>query len=396
MPEFRRVPEADTETFRDLVRYAFRPEAGPPDDEDEETPAAWEVGTRYGLYDDGDLRTVCKLVDFETRVRGDVHALDGLSAVASPPESRRQGYVRDLLAGALRESRENDVHLSALWPFKRTFYGQYGWATCSRGVEHECDPGDLAFARDRDGGEFVRLDADDWERMDAVHDAHGERYELTMDRTEEWWRKRVLTGWGDDPYAYGFERDGDLAAYVVYDVDGEDDGKVLRAQDVAAVDHDAMLALLQFYADHDSQVDRVRFWTPADADLMDVIPDADDVEASLHVGPMFRLVDVPAALEALSYPESVAGSVTLAVADPLADWNDETFRLSVADGEGRVEPTADDPAVKLGVGALSQLYVGYRSAEELATVGDLAGGDEAADFLASAFPERPTLLREGF
>jgi len=395
MPEFRRVPDADTDTFHGLVRYAFSPEDGPPD-EDDETPAAWEVGTRYGLYDGDDLLTACKLVDFETRVRGEFRALDGLSAVASPPESRRQGHVRELLAGALRESRENGVHLSALWPFKRPFYGQYGWATCSRGVEHECDPETLAFARDRDGGEVVRLDADDWERMDAVHDAHGERYDLTMDRTEEWWRKRVLTGWGDDPYAYGFERDGDLAAYVVYDVDSGDDGKVLRAQDVAAVDHDAMLAVLRFCADHDSQVDRVRFWTPADADLLDVIPEADDVDATLHVGPMVRLVDVPAALEALSYPDGVSGSVTVAVSDSLADWNDDTFRLTVADGEATVEPTSGEPAVELGVGALSQLAVGYRSADELATVGDLSGDDEAVGFLGSALPARPTLLREGF
>ncbi|MFB6073243.1 MAG: enhanced intracellular survival protein Eis [Halobacterium sp.] len=395
MPEFRPVPDADVDEFQALVSYAFRPEAGPRGP-DEETPEPWKLGRRYGLYDGEELLTACKLISFRPRVRGDYHDLDGLSAVASPPEIRRQGYVRELLAGSLEESRSNGVYLSALWPFKRSFYARYGWATASRGVRHEVDPDELAFARDHRRGEFVALEADDWERLDDVHDAHGAPYELTMDRTEEWWRNRVFTGWESDPFAYGLERDGDLAAYVTYVVDDGEDGKVLQVHDMAAVDHDARLALLRFFADHDTQVEAVRFWTPADDDLLDVIPNADEVDATMQVGPMFRLVDVPDALEALSYPADAEASLTLNVSDPLADWNDDAFRLSVADGAASVERVDDAPAVDLGVGALSQLYVGYRSASDLERTGDLAADADAVDALEAVFPERETLLREGF
>ncbi|WP_232701687.1 GNAT family N-acetyltransferase [Halobacterium wangiae] len=399
MPDFRSVPDSDVPAFRSLVSYAFRPQEGPtdPDDVDpEDIPEEWKIGRRRALYDGDDLLTVCKLIDFRTRVRGDYHPMDGLSAVASPPESRRQGLVGEMLAATLEESRERGTYLSALWPFKRTFYGQYGWATCSRGVEHDIDPDLLSFTRDHRHGTFVEVDADEWERLDVVHDAHGARYELTMDRTEEWWRHRVFTGYDDDPFVYGWERDGELAAYVVYSVESGDDGRSLNVRDVAYVDHDALLALLRFFADHDSQVDSVQFWTPADADLMDVVPNADDLDATLHVGPMVRLVDVPDALEALSFPDDVAGSLVLAVDDPLAAWNDDTFRLVVEDGAASVKPTDEDVDVELGVGALSQLYVGYRGADELATVGDLAGEASAVELLGEAFPTRKTLLREGF
>ena len=399
MPEFRPVPESDVPEFRSLVSYAFRPHEGPTDPEDvdpDDIPAAWKLGRRRGLYDGDDLLTVCKLIDFSTRVRGDFHPMDGLSAVASPPESRRKGLVGDLLAATLEETRDHGTYLSALWPFKRTFYGQYGWATCSRGVEHDVDPEMLSFTRDHRHGEFVELSEDEWERLDPVHDAHGARYELTMDRTEEWWRKRVFTGYDDDPYVYGWERDGELAAYVAYSVSAGDDGRVLSVLDMAHVDYDALLALLRFFADHDSQVDSVQFWTPADADLLDVIPNADDLDATLHVGPMVRIVDVPEALEALSFPEEISGSVVLDVDDPLAAWNDDAFNLVVEDGGASVESTEEDADVALGVGALSQLYVGYRGAAELATVGDLDGVEAAVEFLGEAFPERETLLREGF
>lgn len=418
MPEFRPVPERDVTKFRSMVRYAFRAQEGPTDPEamdPDDVPEPWKLGDRYGLYDGDDLLTVCKHIPFQRRVRGDFHAVDGLSAVASPPESRRRGYVREMLHGSLAASRENDVYLSALWPFKRSFYAQYGWATCIRAVNHELDPDALAFTRGHRHGEFVVLDADDWERCDAVHDAHGEGYELTLDRTEEWWRKRVFTGWEDDPFVYGWEReavsgsgatgdlsegqsesDGELAAYAAYSVDSGDDGGTLTVHDMAWVDHDARLALLRFFADHDSQVETVAFWSSEHDDVLDVVPDPDDGTAELQLGAMFRLEDVPAALEALSYPADVTADLVLEVDDPLAEWNDDTYRLTVEDGSGTVERTGEDPDAELGVGALSQLYVGYRGAQDLATVGELSADDAAVDSLARVLPERKTLLREGF
>jgi len=205
----------------------------------------------------------------------------------------------------------------------------------------------------------------------------------------------VFAGWEDDPYAYGFERDGDLAAYLTYSVDDGDE-KTLQVRDWAAVDHDARLAVLRFLADHDSQVDAVSIWTSSDADLLDLLPDTHDVEATVKLCPMARLVDVPDALDALSYPEDADCDLVLEVADPLVDWNDDTYRLRVADGTATVERTDAAPDVALGVGALSQLYVGYRDASALATVGELEAGSEAVDALAECFPERPTYLREGF
>jgi len=396
MPEFRHVPEEDRDAFRAMVSYAFSPEDGPFDeDEADDPPPSATVGTRYGLYDNDDLLTACKLIDFRTRVRGDYHDLHGLSAVASPPERRRQGLVGEMLHESLARSREEGVYLSALWPFKRSFYAQYGWVTATRAVEHALDPSALSFAPDHDQGEFVELDADDWERAAAVHDAHGAPYELTMDRTEEWWRKRVFSGWKDDPYAFGFERDGDLAAYLTYSVE-DGDGKTLHVRDWAAVDHVARLAVLRFLADHDSQVDQVHVWTPEDADLLDLLPDTDDVEATVKLCPMARLVDVPDALEALSYPEDADVDLVLGVADPLVDWNDDTYRLSVVDGDATVERSDANPDVELGVGALSELYVGYRDAHTLEAVGELDAESETVDALAECLPKRPTFLREGF
>jgi predicted acetyltransferase len=396
MPEFRAVPEDDVDDFRALLQYAFWPENGPPDDEDDEIPDSSKLGRRYGLYDGDDPLAVCKHIDFSVAVRGDYHDMHGLSAVATPPEHRRQGYVGEMLHESLATSRDDGVYLSALWPFKRSFYAQFGWATSNRMVRHELPPETLSFARGETGGEFVPLDADHWERFDAVHDADAADLDLTVDRTEEWWRKRVFSGWRDDPYVYGWERDGDLRAYLTYRFEDGDDGRVLSLDDWACADHDAQLAVLEFLADHDSQVESVTFWTGEHGDVVDLLPGLDDADAELGLGPMVRLVDVPGALEALSYPAEVSADLVLSVTDPLADWNDDTYRVTVDAGGATVERVDADPDAELGVGALSQLFVGYRTADDLATVGDVDADAATVDALGGLFPERKTLLREGF
>lgn len=413
MIEYRPVPEAREEEFREMLSYAFNPEGGPRSFEpDEEPPAPAQIGENRGLFDvagdgprnDDDTGTedallvACRHLHLAATLRGDAVEVAGITGVSSPPEYRRRGLVRRLMADSLAEFRDRGIPLAALWPFKHSFYRRLGWAVSNTYATQEFPVDAIAFAReDRpDAGEFVRLEADDWARLSAVRAAHGAGYELTVDRTEEWWRKRVFSGWDTDPYVYGYERDGELRGYLVYRIASGDDGRTLRAWDAAFVDHAARLALLGFIADHDSQVATVFLYGPPDETLLDLVPEPDEVDLSVKAGPMVRLVDVAPALEALPYPDA-DGDVVLEVSDPLCDWNAGCFALSVDDGRASVAETADDPDASLDVGTLSQLAVGYRSAGALAEAGGLAlATPEAAAVLDRLFPARAVFLREGF
>ncbi|MGB9988066.1 GNAT family N-acetyltransferase [Salarchaeum japonicum] len=397
MVDYRPLPDDRTEEFRSFVTYAFRPESGPHDpDEDDDLPEPAQVGDPYGVFDGDDLLAVCRHYWFTAHVRGDTHPMAGLSAVATPPENRRRGLVRDMLVESLREYRERDTYLSALWPFKHPFYAQFGWATATEYVTHECPPDALAFARDDAPlGTWGRLDADDWDRLPSVLAAHGERYELTLDRTEEWWRKRVFSGWDTDPYVYCWQdATGTDRAYLVYRVES-DDGKTLAVQDAAWTDHGAYLAVLGFLADHDSQVETVRLRGPVDSPLLDVVPDPGEVDTTVSAGPMVRIVDVPDALTALDYP-AIDADLTIAVTDTLADWNDDTFRLTVTNGAPSVERTHDDADLSLDIGTLTQLAVGHRTATDLARTNDIHTDDDTTQALDALYPETTTFLREGF
>jgi predicted acetyltransferase len=415
--EYRPFPDERADEFGAFMRYAFSPAEGPydPDEADDQGT----VAERRGLFDAADdLVAVCAHHYFTLRLRGVDREVAGLSAVASPPEHRRQGNVRRLLRESLREYRDRGVDVSVLWPFEYSFYAGYGWATASHYRRLTAPPDQLGFVDELiatagdAAGTFRPLDEDDYPAVQRLLAAMAERYDLTMAWTEEWWRERTFQGWNTDPFIYGWERDGDLRGLCRYtfDDDNETGETVMRVSDVAVVDDEAWFQILRFCRNHDSQVGEVRIRAPPDAPLLDLVADPSAVTCEINPGPMVRLVDVAAALEALDPPSATEASFTLAVADPLAAWNDAVFRVTVADGAITVDShdaeTGDvetgDADVVADVGALSQLYVGYRSVDEAVRAGKLTGGDgtpldggvDAA--LRALFTPRTTHFREGF
>ncbi|NHN58727.1 MULTISPECIES: enhanced intracellular survival protein Eis [Halorussus] len=401
--EYRELPEDRSEQFQEYVHYAFSLEDGPQEEFD------WDVDDQPGepraLFDGDRMLCVCRHYWFRTRLRGRHIEMPGLSAVATPPEHRRQGNVARLLAESLAEYRDRGDVLTALWAFEHAFYERQGWGTANKWTRYECPPDALAWTRDDPlaGGEFRPVDADDHERLGRVLRAADEGYELNIERTEKWWRKRIFDSWRGEPYAYGWESpDGDLRGYVVYRVEEEDEGKVLTVPEFAAADHAARVNCLRFLADHDSQVERVRLRGPPGTDLLDLSPDPAAVDCEVEAGPMVRLVDVPAAIEAMEYPDGPDAAFTLAVSDPLVDRNDATFRVAVEDGRATCERIGDgvattDADATAGVGALSQVYVGYHSVADAERLADLDVRTAAArEALAAMFPEREVFLREGF
>ncbi|PSQ56111.1 GNAT family N-acetyltransferase [Halobacteriales archaeon SW_8_68_21] len=409
--DYRPFPEERDEEFRAFMRYAFSPEEGPHDPETDDDGREHLAAYR-GLFDGDDPVAVCGHHDFALRIRGRDRDAAGLSAVASPPEHRRQGHIERLLRESLAEYRDDGVDFSVLWPFEYPFYRRYGWRTVNRYRWVKTPPEQLAFAADKsergDDAGFRRLDADDYDAAADLLATTADRDDFTMARTEAWWRERTLRGWKTDPFVYGFERDGELRALLSYAFEERDDGdgRAMIVSDAAVADPADWDLVFRFCRDHDSQVERVRLRLPADVSVLDRATDPRAVTEEVRAGPMFRLVDAPAALEGLSPDLDVDAAFALAVDDPLVDWHDRPVRVAVADGEvdaERVDPDAPGSAaadVTAGVGALSQLYAGYRGVDDLRAHAafdvdrDAPGG--LTDDLAALFPPRRTFLRETF
>lgn len=396
MVEYRPVPDEQDDVFYQYERYAFRPARGPVVEEPD--PGFLALGDRRGLYPDEEDDPLCVCVHhwFDATVRGDVHPTPGVAAIASPPEHRHRGHVRDLLRESLAEYRERGARFSVLWPFRYAYYRQFGWAVANKRTTYACDPAALAFAADALADyEFRPVHPDDYGDLVPVYEAHADGFELTLDRTEAWWRRRVFGGYDGMRFVYVASRDGEDRGYLVYTIDEGEDGRTMEVTEMAFVDREAYRALLGFCHGHASQVSTLRIGGAEESTLLDLVADPEDVTCEIHPGPMVRIVDVAETLSALSYP-AVDERVVIGVADPLVDRNEGRFVLDVADGRAACEPSDAEPDVTVDVAALSQLAVGYRSAPALAGDGRIEGARDGIAALDRAFPERPVFLRDRF
>lgn len=405
MVEYRPLGDEHREAYWALTRYAFRPEHGPAEyDPETDEDGGLRVGSRRGLFpDDGSPearpRCVCAHHWFDAFIRGQWHPAPGLAAVASPPEHRRDGNVTRLLEASLEEYRSRGDHFSILWPFRYQFYRQYGWETCTDARQYSCVTHRLAFARDRleDPGRYRRVTSGEHEAAATVYDAFVTRYSLGVTRDPSWWRHRVFSGWETDPYVYVWERNGEPRAFITYTIDGSEDGRTLAVSDLAFVDTESFFALLAFCANHDSQVSEVTLGLPRDVRLLDAARHPDDIECTHTLGAMARIVDVVETLGALRYPD-IDAAVRLSVTDPLVEWNDGTFRLTVRNGDATCEAIADaeGTALAVDIGVLTQLAVGYRTAEQLAEDGRIDGSAGAVQTLQRLFPPTTPYLGTRF
>lgn len=394
MPDYRPISEAEYEEYFRLLHYAFSPaESYEPVESRADAPDWSTVSEERGLFVDEELVSTVAHYWHTLRIRGEYHDVAGVAEVSTPPKHRHNGYVRQLLSDSLREYRERNVDFAVLWPFSYSFYRKLGWGRCSDRTEIACEPDALGFVDRVDappGGEVVDLGADRWAELDRVYtecNDHG----LAMDRTEEWWRKRVFD-WRTDPYIAGWERDGELRGYLVYTIEDEEK-RTMSIDELGYLDSEAYTELLRFCRYHDSQVDRITIDTN-DTMVSDLVDDPYAVDIEIHPGAMFRVVDVERALSSLSYPAD--GSVVIAVSDGLAEWNDRRFRLTVEDGASTCSVTSDSPDATVDVATLSRIVVGYCGVERAVKTGGLRLSETGTDALAALFPASEPYLREWF
>ena len=398
--------EAEGDRFVNMVGQAFR---GSPE-QARRRRSHIRMEELRGLFVDGELRATLRLIDMPLWFGAAPVASGGLSAVATPPEYRRQGYIGRLLRATLEEIRDRGWPLSALYPFSFPFYKRYGW-------EHIVDNVNYTFPIERlpsrpNAGTWhaVALSTDfnsdpetggvaddDLAALMGVYDAWVVGQNGPMARDARWWRmQKLAVGRDKRPDAYVWrDAAGTPRAYVIYAFENLTSEWHRRVQvwDWAALDAEALHALLLFLRQHDSQAAEVRIAVP-EATRFLALFDNPEFKVEIEAGLMLRLVDVPAALTARRYPPEARAQVTLGVHDPVLDWNTGPVALTAADGTGIAERTSAAPGLSLDVRTLARLYSGYLTPAEAAALGLLTVHDPAALTAATALfaGPRPTIF----
>ncbi|PYI50909.1 GNAT family N-acetyltransferase [Paenibacillus flagellatus] len=366
-----------------LSCFAFQYDVTP--EEREDRKRRMNPDRIWGYFVDGRMAAKMHIHDMRMYVQGVPVRMGGVASVATWPEHRRRGMVAQLLERGLREMKEDGQTLSCLHPFSVPFYRKYGWELYADYKKYELTAGQLP-AFDTGEGRIERTDGD-WALLNRVYDKYARQYNGTLIRDEAWWVHTVFRQKGRQAAVY-FDGTGEPRGYVLYKVKQ----RVMDVGEMAFSDEAARKALWRFIANHDSMCDTVKLTAPADDDLPFLLPDP---RIGQETEPYFmaRIVDFRSFAE--GYPFVATGReerLVVKLADPLAPWNDGTFRLAVdPSGRATVEPAPGEDGTAVascGIGTMTAMLMGYKRPRFLHRAGLLAGDAGEAERWERLVPDR--------
>jgi predicted acetyltransferase len=313
----------------------------------------------------------------------------GVTGVATLPEFRRRGLLREVMVRSLREQRDRDQSLAILWASLGAIYQRYGYGLASTHASYRIDPREIRFNDPLGAGGRVQLmdAATARPHLEAVYKEFAAPRNLMIHRYPVVWDLRLPRPGAPNPHVgVYFDRSGAARGYVVYDLKPDPEvgfgrNQLASVTDFAHLDLDAQRGLWDFFAAHDL-VRRVEWQqVPEDDAIPHLLAEPNELHRRTGAAIWMRVTDVEAALRQRPYGDD--GVLTISVADPLCDWNAGVFRLETVGGGTEVSRAGGDADLTLPVAALAVLLAGHRSASQLARAG-LVAGDTKALRLADA------------
>ncbi|WRP08320.1 GNAT family N-acetyltransferase [Rossellomorea aquimaris] len=341
--------------------------------------------TVYGIYEEENLAAKLHLIPLQIQLGEHVYPMGGIAGVATYPEFRRRGYVRQLMNHSLRKMKEDGTVLSMLHPFSIDFYRKFGWEVFASFHKIQLEKKDLVPLKPYSGS-IRRYKKDTYPNdLESIYDRYAVQHNGMLVRSKNWWRERSIT---DLWIAIYYNDAGEATGYLTYEVKKEK----MKVEEFVPLTSDARIGLWNFICQHDSMVNEAELILNPCEVLPMMLKDP-RIKVEKHPYFMARIVDVQNFLKRyvkeIDFPYQLVFSIT----DSTADWNNSIFILNK--NEVMVGEKIEAP-ISLDIKAFTALIFGVHTPEELVQMGKLQAGEEDIHKLQSLSQGKPPFFYDFF
>ncbi len=396
----KRLSKEHEPILRDLWAYCFG--GGEPSNDEEWNSyfSQLDLDNCLGYFVDNELASTYVIEHYKMFVRGNLMKMGGIAAVATYPQFRRQKQVTALLIESLKVMRKNKEFISVLYPFKYSFYRKYGYENCADFSWIIAKPSNILLPNDFKPLTLKEiLHKDSFDIIVPLREKIGKKkYNLIIFDTPEMWKFHNLK---KHSKLFVIQENGEDVGYFITNLKkmpGEWNVRLLL-KEVLVDSMQARLTVFDYIKKHTDQTKDFSFGFMGDENPLDYFDNLweDGIKYNVSGGPMFRVVDVEKALELLVFDEKLTANFSLHIEDDYAPWNSERMEVVITHGKAKVTRKAGKNAdLQADIKAFTQLFVGYRSLNELIEIGKIKITDSKIECINELFPKMKTRLRTFF
>ncbi|MBG9498487.1 acetyltransferase [Bacillus thuringiensis] len=341
----------------------------------------------YGIMEGDDVAAKLHLIPFHIYIGKETFKMGGVAGVATYPEYRRSGYVKELLQHSLQTMKKDGYTVSMLHPFSVSFYRKYGWELCANLLVCHMTKSDLVMKK-QVNGTVKRFNKENHpEEVEKLYEIFAERFSGILVREKNWWLQVV---YDDLALAIYYDENKTAAGYMLYKIENYK----MTVEEFVPLHNEARNGLWNFICQHDSMIKELEMTVSENEPLLYTLQEP---RVKTEVKPYFmgRIVDVEQFLKQYELNwNNVQQEVILHITDAFAPWNNVTVRL--ANHEITIVEETTEKGIKLDINALSTIMFGYKRPLELNELELISGSEEAMWSFENLVPVRKPFIYDFF
>ncbi len=341
----------------------------------------------YGIMEGNDLAAKLHLIPFHIYIGKEKFKMGGVAGVATYPEYRRSGYVKELLQHSLQTMKKDGYTVSMLHPFAVAFYRKYGWELCANLLVCHMTKSDLVMKK-QVNGTVKRFNKENHsEEVEKLYETFAERFSGMLVRNEKWWLQAV---YDDLTLAIYYDENKTAAGYMLYKIEKSK----MTVEEFVPLHNEARNGLWNFICQHDSMIKELEMTVSENEQLLYTLQEP---RVKTEIKPYFmgRIVDVEQFLKQYELNwNNIQQEIILHITDSFAPWNNVSVRL--ANYEITIIEEPMDKGIKLDINALSTILLGYKRPLELNELELINGSEEEIRAFEKIVPVRKPFIYDFF
>lgn len=353
----------DIEKVHELGSYAFNMEHT-----EEQKQAYIEKNTFIDNYvDEVDGEVLSQIISypFEVTIKGQVMKMSGIGDVASYPETRGSGGIRNIFSTIFNDLHENGTELSYLAPFSQPFYRKFGYETVFDSEEIRIPKAVITQIKPEKKGKVKRVKWEDEETKAILKEIYRDTLEKvhgSVIREDYWWhytmikkQKRVAICYDDNNMPQG---------YLIYGLVGASEFQIFE---MAYRNSFALRKLMSFVSSHSGSFNEFVSTNLPDKAVLELFTEISGITRKTYSYMMVKIVNFKQFIE--KYPFKEVEKETdfyVEIQDDSCEWNNGVFHLVIKNGKATCEKVIEAKKIDYSgsIQHFTQVFMGRLTLEK--------------------------------